>query len=108
MSSRAGRRHTGRFEHVGDAAVAAALRDIHASTLRPSSRSLGTKPTHPHPCRTRACFRGKPSASTTPSLLPVSLIRPRKRETKTRRIEQRSAGKPLDPGDASREASQLD
>ena len=29
----------------GDAAVAAALRDIQASPLRPSSRSLGTKRT---------------------------------------------------------------
>jgi len=62
-------------------------------SCRRSSRAclLRTKPTHPHPRRTRACFRGKPSTSTTPSRLPVSLIRKRKRETKTRRIERRSA-----------------
>ena len=32
----------------------------------PRPTLLRTKPTHPHPRRTRACFRGRPRAPTTP------------------------------------------
>ncbi len=42
ISSRAGRGHTGDLSMSGAAASAAALRDIQASPLRPSSRSRGT------------------------------------------------------------------
>jgi hypothetical protein len=83
-----------------------------ASWRRPS----WTKPTHPHPRRTRASFRGRPSPMTStnsplsdpPGQLARSQIgratRPRKRQTKIRRIEQRSAGKAINPGNRQREA----
>jgi hypothetical protein len=63
MSSRAGRGTRGDLSMSGDAAAAAALRDIQASPLRPSSRSLGTTSSAVSRRRTGACWPPRASVS---------------------------------------------